>query len=170
MPHYHPGRLNTWADRLSRPDQVITTEWALKQAVADEIFAHLGRPDLDLFANRDNYKLPIFIGSERDPIAFASDAMSLEWKGMFAFAFPPIPLLLPILQKMQQTQCRILLVAPYWTRMPWFPMLAELALESPMPLPQSPDLLSQTLGNGRSVLHPNPQLLKLHVWNLSSRL
>jgi hypothetical protein len=113
MPHYHPGRLNTWADRLSRPDQVITTEWALKQAVADEIFAHLGRPDLDLFANRDNYKLPIFIGSERDAIAFASDAMSLDWKGMFTFAFPPIPLLLSILQKMQQTQCRILLVAPY---------------------------------------------------------
>jgi hypothetical protein len=170
MPHYLPGRLNTLADRLSRPNQVIATEWALKQSVVDEIFNQLGRPDLDLFANRGNCKLPTFVGSERDPTAFASDAMSLDWKGMFAFAFPPTPLLLAIMQKMMQTKCTMLLVAPYWPRMPWFPMVAKLAIGVPMPLPPLPDLLSQVLGNGRLVFHPNPLVLKLHAWKVSNPL
>jgi hypothetical protein len=169
LPHYHPGRLNTWADRLSRPNQVIATEWALKQSVADMIFVRLGRPDLDLFASRDNCKLQTFVSPERDQTAFASDAMSLAWRGMYAYAFPPTPLLLPVLQKMQTTNCMILLVAPYWPRMTWFPILTKLALEAPMPLPQSPDLLSQRLGNGRLVLHSNPQVLRLHAWKLSSQ-
>jgi hypothetical protein len=122
------------------------------------IFARLGRPDLDLFASGDNCKLQTFVSPERDQTTFASDAMSLDWREMYTYAFPSTPLLLPVLQKIQPSNCMFLLVAPYWPRMTWFTILPKLALEAPMPLSQSPDLLSQRLGNGRLVLHSNPQV------------
>jgi hypothetical protein len=35
-----------------------------------------------------NHKLDTFVSPVPDPLTYAVDAMSISWKGMFAYAFP----------------------------------------------------------------------------------
>jgi hypothetical protein len=58
-----------------------------------------GRPHLDLFATSLNHKLDTFASSVPDPLAYAVDAMSISWKGMFSYAFPPFRFLSQVLQR-----------------------------------------------------------------------
>jgi hypothetical protein len=51
------------------------------------------RPHLDRFATSLNHKLNTFVSLVPDPLAYAVDAMSISWKGMFAYAFPPFKFL-----------------------------------------------------------------------------
>ena len=55
-----PGRLNVIADKLSRHNQVIQTEWCLSQQVFNRLCSNWGQPQIDLFATRFNHKLPKF--------------------------------------------------------------------------------------------------------------
>ena len=43
-----PGKFNVLADRLSRINKVVTTEWALDQSIANSIFQMFSFPSLDL--------------------------------------------------------------------------------------------------------------------------
>ena len=56
-----PGKFNILADRLSRISKPITTEWSLKQSVANAIFQMTEFPNIDLFATRLNHKLPLYV-------------------------------------------------------------------------------------------------------------
>ena len=59
-------------------------------------------PHIDLFATRLNNQLLTLVSPFHDPLAWAVDAMSLFWEGMLSYAFPPIPLHLKILLKMEK--------------------------------------------------------------------
>ena len=61
--------------------------------------------------------------------------------------------------------CHILLIAPRWPQRAWYPLLLDLLVDRPIPLPLLPDLLSQQSGR---FVHPNPAMLHLHAWTLSS--
>ena len=56
-----PGRLNVIADKLSRHNQVIQTEWSLDQRVFNLLCSNWGLPQVDLFATRFNFKIPRFV-------------------------------------------------------------------------------------------------------------
>jgi hypothetical protein len=84
-----PGHLNVLADTLSRSLATVNTEWELLQVIFNAISLLWGHPHLDLFATSLNHKLDIFVSPVPDPLAYAVDAMSISWKGMFAYAFPP---------------------------------------------------------------------------------
>ena len=86
------GCLNVKADLLSRRSQVIQTEWSLNPRVVEAIWALWGRPHIDLFATSDNHKIDTFVSPFPDELAWATDAMSISWQGMWAYAFPPTPL------------------------------------------------------------------------------
>ena len=45
-----PGRLNVIADKLSRHNEVIQTEWSLSQQVFHLLCSKWGRPQVDLIA------------------------------------------------------------------------------------------------------------------------
>ena len=45
-----PGRFNTLADRMSRIDKPISTEWSLNQEIPNKIFQIMDFPSIDLFA------------------------------------------------------------------------------------------------------------------------
>ena len=83
-----PGKFNVLADRLSRIDKVIKTEWALDQSIANLIFQMFSYPNLDLFATRFNHKLPLYVSPVLDNQAFAIDAFSMDWDNLRAYAFP----------------------------------------------------------------------------------
>ena len=165
---YLPGILNVLADELSRPDQILHTEWSLDQKVVDGLFQLWGKPHIDLFASKVNLKLPTYVSPTQDPQAFAVDALSIDWRRMYAYAFPPPNLLTKVVHKIQATLCQVILVTPYWPRMQWFAVVARLAVQPPKLIPTDPNPLCQRLGNGRLVKHRNPQSLRLHAWFLSS--
>ncbi|CAG2240950.1 unnamed protein product [Mytilus edulis] len=105
----------------------------------------------------------ICVSGSRSKI-FAVDAMSLSWKGMFGYAFPPFRFLSPVLQKIAGENCKIIVIAPAWPKQSWFPDLLRLSCACPLVLPLRPDLLSQIKGK---VLYQNPEKLHLHAWLLS---
>ncbi|VDI29195.1 Hypothetical predicted protein [Mytilus galloprovincialis] len=148
------GHLNILADTLSRSLAPVNTEWELLQVVFKAVTLHWGSPQIDLFATSLNHKLLTFVSPVPDPKSFAVDAMSLSWKGMFGYAFPPFRFLSPVLQKIAGENCKIIVIAPAWPKQSWFPDLLRLSCACPLVLPLRPDLLSQIKGK---VLFQNPE-------------
>lgn len=157
-----PGRLNVIADVLSRSHQVIPTEWRLHPDVVLKIFQLWGTPQLDLFATRYNAQLPRFVSPVPDSKAHAVDALSIQWTGMWAYAYPPPPLLTKVLTKVMEDGAELTLIAPLWSAQPWYPRLLELLSDFPRQLPLRRDLLSQ----GEGILSSGAQF-NLHAWRLS---
>ena len=160
-----PGHLNVTADRLSRRHQIIQTEWSLSPSVAKRLWKVWGQPHVDLFATSENAKLPTYVSPLPDPAAWKQDALSFPWDGLWAYAFPPFPLIQRVLQKASLEPCELLLIAPLWPAQTWYPRLLELLVDLPRLLPQTKTLLRQT---GSHQFHNNLKLLNLHAWRLSS--
>lgn len=108
------------------------TEWMLDQKIFNDIIARYGTPDIDLFASRLNHQLPRYVAWEPDPGAEAIDAFSIDWGGMFFYAFPPFCLVGRCLQKIMQDFASGILVVPNWRTQPWFPLLFGVLTEPPM--------------------------------------
>ena len=161
-----PGRLNVKADLLSRRQQVIGTEWSLHHSVVQSMWALWGRPLIDLFATRDNNKLPTFVSPYPDEMAFATDALAISWNGMWAYAYPPTQIIPAVLAKVKRDAVEMIMVAPWWPKKVWSLDLLELSLERPRALPIRRNLLAQPKSN---IFHENPHVLRLHAWRLSRK-
>jgi hypothetical protein len=87
----------------------------------------------------------------------AIDAFTIPWgmrRGgeMFAYAFPPTFLLVPrTLQKIQDQDCTVILIAPFWPKRSWFPGILDLLIDRPFLLLNRADLLRQPRGK---LYHP----------------
>ena len=120
-------------------------------------------PNLDLFVTRFNHKLPLYVSPVLDNQAFAIDAFSMNWNHIHAYAFPPTILIPSVLNKIHQSQCRIVLIAPLWPQQVWFSEVLQLLVSAPVRLPHVPNLLSQG-----KLQHQNLPALNLHAWELSN--
>ena len=158
-----PGCLNVMANLLSRSNQVQSTEWSLHPQVFKQICLKWFTPHVDLFATHLNHKLPLYVSPIPDPNAWDIDALSIDWTGLTAYAYPPTALLHMVIQKIRQCHCLIIVIAPGWPGMPWFWDLVQLSTEIPLQLPVSTTLLKQS---HNYVFHNNPQHLNLHAWSL----
>lgn len=155
------GRLNVLADMLSRPNAVLQTEWTISHNALLRVWAHFFRPQMDLFATRYNHRLPVYVSPVPDGIAFAADALSLDWSAIQAYAYPPLAILPRVIQKARQEKPCLLLIAPFWPAQPWFPDLLQITRGDPFPLSLRPgELLQPRTG----VPHGNVQLLNLHAF------
>jgi ribonuclease HI len=94
-----PGCRNVLADSLERAGQIISTEWTLHQEIFRQICSFWGLPQIDLFAIRFNNCLPTFISPYPDERAAGVDALSPDWNGMCAYAYPPTVLNPKVLKK-----------------------------------------------------------------------
>ena len=154
---------NKLADMLSR-QRVLHGEWMLHRTVVQTIFKQLERPLIDLFASKLNNQLPTFCSWTPQGGELTVDSLSISWKNLSAYAFPPIPLITRVLRKVREDRCRLILIAPMWPRRTWYSDLLDLLWEVPRVLPSRPDLLSQ---QGGRVWHPEPEIFKLVAWPLS---
>ena len=84
-----PGRLNVLADNLSRRNQILPTEWSIAQEALLKVWFRWGKPQIDLFATRLNYKLPKFVSPVKDPLAWKIDAFAMNWENLHCYAYPP---------------------------------------------------------------------------------
>ena len=116
-----PGKFNTLADRLSRIDKPVTTEWSLNQEIANAVIQLMGFPTIDLFATRLNHRLPLYVSPIPDQKALSVDALTMDWNRIHAYAFPPFHLIPAVISKVRSSQCKIVLIAPLWPNRPWFP-------------------------------------------------
>ena len=160
-----PGHLNVIADRLSRANQILPGEWTLCQQVLQSVWNLWGAPHVDLFATTDNARLPTFVSPLPEPGAWKTDALSFSWTGLWAYAYPPTPLIPQVLEKVRSEECELILIAPAWPTQAWFPALLRLLVDHPRCLPARRTLLKQR----SNMFHTNPQFLSLHAWRLSSR-
>ena len=120
-------------------------------------------PHVDLFATRLNHKVPLYVSPVPDQNTCDIDALNINWSGLTAYAYPPTALLRRVIQKVRQSNCLIIVIAPGWPGIPWFWDLVQLSTEVPLQLPVSRTFLKQS---HNYVFHSDPQHLNLHAWCL----
>ena len=152
-----PGLLNTGADLLSR-GRYLYAAWSLNQAVASQIWQRFGRPRVDLFASEENSKCPLFF-SIAGSAPLGLDALAHRWPQGLLYAFPPLSLILPTLERVRTQSLSMILVAPGWGC--WRSDIVPLLFDRPWRLPLRRDLLSQA---GGEIFHPRPEDLDLWAW------
>ena len=159
-----PGALNQAADLLSRSGPP-PGEWRLHAEVVANLWARFGVAQVDLFASRETTHCQMWFSLSYPCGPLGLDALSHEWPGGIFYAFPPIPLIPLVLERIRQGSYRVLLVAPRRLARHWFPALLRLVHGQPWPLPVRADLLSQV---GGGIWPPRPAVLQLWAWPLSA--
>ncbi|XP_070173455.1 uncharacterized protein [Littorina saxatilis] len=164
---YLRGSLNVLADSLSRGSKVLHSEWTLSHQALDRLWVQVHKPPIDLFATRFSARLPLFVSPFPDPLAWAVNALDLDWSGLQAYAFPPFCLLGKVVRKADIEKPALVLVAPRWPSQHWYPDLVRMAVRPPIPLGvRKGDLVQPRSG----IPHGDPQALQLHGWVLSEAL
>ena len=151
------GLRNSGADLLSR-GRYFYGDWSLHPGVARQIFSRYGHPSVDLFASEKNAKCSQFF-SIQGTAPMGLEAFAHDWPRELLYAFPPLQLILPVLEQVRLQGLSVLLVAPGWDT--WRSELTPLLYDHPWRLPPLRDLVSQADGN---ILHARPVELDLWVW------
>ena len=99
------------------------------------------------------------------PKGLGHRCLNINWTGLTAYAYPPTALLHRVIQKIRQSHCLIIVIAPGWPGMPRFWDLVQHSTEIPLQLPVSTTLLKQS---HNYVFHSNPQHLNLNAWCLGA--
>lgn len=111
------GVNNSLADTLSRQTSVCH-EWELnpKYFHLRQVFQCWGRPELDAFATKGNTKCALFCSRGGNDRTSLGDGLLYNWMGLSVYAFPPLPLIPQVVQKLLRQPCKMLLVIPWWPR------------------------------------------------------
>ncbi|XP_077105640.1 uncharacterized protein LOC143764187 isoform X2 [Ranitomeya variabilis] len=157
------GASNQQADFLSR-HTLRQGEWCLNQQIFLDIISLWGRPQIDLFATRKNRKVRRFASLSPADHPDILDALQAPWQFSLAYAFPPIILLPQVIRKIREEGARVVLIAPFWPKRPWFSWLRTMSVSDPWVLPSTPNLLFQG-----PFFHPQVDNLHLTAWNLRGR-
>ena len=117
---------------------------------------------MDLFASRLTAQQPTCVSWRPDTEAMATDAFTLDWVNMEAYANPPWNIVGRVLAQTQQQHVDLVLVTPIWKTQTWYPALLEMCKDFPLLIPESRDLIQPT--HPLSMLDVLPQLA---VWSIS---
>ena len=128
-----PGVKNTTADLRSRL-LYDNKEWSLNERVANPLFEHFGKPEIDLFASRLNSKCSKYASYKPDPDAHHVNAFSLCWLNLNVYIFPPFSIVGRVLAKLAQDWATALVIVPCWQTQPWFPQFVRLVKPGTTPL------------------------------------
>ena len=98
--------------------------------------------DLEWGLDTNIFQLPDYVAYRPDPKARAIDAFSLNWSNFYGYIFAPFSLIGRILQKVQEDQADIILLAPMWSTQHWFPTCLRLLADKPYRLPKATQILT----------------------------
>ena len=126
---------NVLADALSRPNQILGSEWTLKQ----EVFRDLCRRwpvSIGLFATSQIHSCSLYFSPYHNHNTMGMDALLRNWNRWQAYVFPPWSLIPAGLKKLRSSSGVLLtIVAPYWPQKPWLLGLLDLVVDCPVALP-----------------------------------
>lgn len=72
-----------------------------------------GQPQVDLFSNQQNAKVPSFFMLQREDRALGLDAFTHPWDYQLFYALPPFQLFLLVLRNFREENMDLILVAPF---------------------------------------------------------
>ena len=104
----------------------------------------------DLFADRDNHRLPVFFSAA--VCAEASgvpDCFANQWPLGVLYAFPPLHLIPRLVQHASTTDAEIVILVPDWPSQPWWPKLMSITTKS-LFIGRRPDLFLRRAQTGDS--------------------
>ena len=146
----------------SRQSITLQAFYQIDPRLFKQIFNLLPMLHIDLFATVRNAQHPVFLSPFPDMSAKGVDALSHSWDfpGVL-YAFPPTPLLTVVLGRIREASRPVLLLAPAWTKQPWYSSLTELSIAHAvcLPLGQFPLLQGDWI-------HPSSRMFSLHAWTL----
>ena len=122
------GVNNSWADSLSR-GSASTIEWSLTPITFASICEWAGTPEVDLFASRENHRLPLYLSLTEETTAGGPNALMTPWDQWdFIYLFPPptTRVMIQVARRLESFPGRALLIAPHWETQPWFSTLRSL--------------------------------------------
>ena len=125
--HQLPGVLNTIADE-SRVMKDLS-DWKLCPAVFHQINKRLGPLEVDLFASRLTHQLQMYVSWRPGPMAMPTDAFTLDWAELTAYANPLWNLIGRVLVQTCRPQAELVLVAPVWKAQGSYPVLLEMLVD-----------------------------------------
>lgn len=165
-----PGQDNVTADYFSR-NFSDSTEWMLKKDIFQRLTKQLFIPDIDLFASRLNAQLECYVSWFPDPEADYVDAFSLNWAQFKPYIFPPFKLMGKILNKIIDDKVPVaLVVCPFWTKQPWFPLLLQCLISIPIRLPRHRDLVLLPHNQQHHPMGKNLSLIGVLVSGITSKV
>lgn len=98
----------------------LAREWWLHPVVVAQIWDCFGRAEVDLFASRANTHCPLFFSMTDSNAPLGMDALAHPWPNTFLYAFPPVEMILPVLESVRQQGLSLILVAPRWPAKSWY--------------------------------------------------
>ncbi|KAE8585826.1 hypothetical protein XENTR_v10021466 [Xenopus tropicalis] len=122
----------TGSSRLMREVSPIMN-WA--QSIFQWITSLWGLPHIDLMASEKNYKIKHFFSRVPSARAVGIDAFSQNWRNLWAYIFPPFPIIFKVLRKILVSHMDVIAIIPDWPRRPWYPLLRRLCICQPLRLP-----------------------------------
>ena len=114
---YIKSTRNKMADAESRKLR-DNLEWSLHDTLFEKITAKFGKPDIDLFASRANFKVVKYISYYPDPDATGVDAFATSWSDLQFYAFPPFAIISKVISKIENEKAEGILVVPIFTTRP----------------------------------------------------
>ena len=154
------SRHNTAADIESR----TTRDWNDRKLKTSVIHPLITDCQVDLFASRLSHQLDRYVIWRPDPQALHTDAFTMSWSNIRAYAFPAFNLFHAVLHK-TRAETATLTLAPLWSAQPWWPLLIGMLIDYPVYLGDDPALLADMSNPGQ--IHPLFPTLKLAVWRIS---
>ena len=132
-PHWLSTKENLGADFLSR-HKMDHWEVMLDRDIFKEVVEHfMVYPTLDAFASGKTAQLPRFMSWYPESGAVTRDALLAVWDPV-TYLFPPIPLMMRVLQEVQSQGVEAILICPRWPSALWWTLVTELLVDPPLTL------------------------------------
>ena len=138
-------------------------EWSLHDTLFGKITAKFGKPDIDLFASRANFKVVKYISYYPDPDATGVDAFATSWSDLQFYAFPLFAIISKVISKIENEKAEGILVVPIFTTQIWFPRVMRLLIDYPLLLPDSNKSLFFPYRMEKAPVLPTMKLMACHV-------
>ena len=153
---YLPEDLNHEADWQPRNFR-DSSNWKLNPTVFQSLNHQWVPPKIDLFEDRMNTQLQIYISCFPDPFAQGTDAFQITWSNLRGYSFSPFSMIFRCLAKIRKVHAMIVLITPTWHAQAWYKVILEMSCRQPILLhPLNNLLLSPNQ-------QPHPLVLQGHL-------
>lgn len=108
-------------------------EWMLDKKVFQDAISQLNfKPEIGLFASRNNCQIKKFVSWKPEPESYAIDAYFISWTNINLYCFPPFSVIPTVLQKMVVEKAKGILVMPNWPTQPYYATVMKMLIANPL--------------------------------------